>query len=232
MAKFIKTVKSKDQLRRLTETIPDGLGRTLLSKWIAQDPIYVGTLSKAGYEGSIRKHLIESTKQIKFDGHWCEFGVKEGRSLNWLIEEYPTQIIHAFDSWEGLPEEWDHGTGKVDDMKCNPPEVPGHIQLHKGWFKDTLPEWKTKNPGHISFLHMDADIYSSTKEVLELLDARIVPGTVITFDEFCNFRLSGKLRKWQKQEFRALMEWLKEFGREIEPLNRSWAYQASCVVTK
>ena len=45
MAKFIKTVKSKDQLRRLTETIPDGLGRTLLSKWIAQDPIYVGTLS-------------------------------------------------------------------------------------------------------------------------------------------------------------------------------------------
>jgi hypothetical protein len=231
MSKAIKTVKSKGQLKRLLENIT-GTGRELLEQWIALDPIYVGESTSADYKQSIHRHLIESAKQIRIPGHWCEFGVREGRSLKWLIDQYPDQVIHAFDSWEGLPEEWNHGTGTVDDMSCDPPVVPEHIQLHKGWFKDTLPDWKTNNPGPISFLHMDADIYSSTKEVLGSLDGQIVPGTVITFDEFCNFRLSGKMSKWQDQEFLALVEWLDQFDREIKPLNRNWAYQASCVVIK
>ena len=146
-----------------------GTGRELLEQWIALDPIYVGESTSADYKQSIHRHLIESAKQIRIPGHWCEFGVREGRSLKWLIDQYPDQVIHAFDSWEGLPEEWNHGTGTVDDMSCDPPVVPEHIQLHKGWFKDTLPDWKTNNPGPISFLHMDADIYSSTKEVLGLV---------------------------------------------------------------
>jgi len=228
MAKQIKTVKEKAQLQSLLSTITEG--KDLLQEWINLDPIYVGERTSANYELSIHKHLIDSTKEIKIDGHWCEFGVREGRSLHWLITEYPSQIIHAFDSWQGLPEEWDHGTGNVDDMTCEPPAVPGHIQLHEGWFKDTVPQWQRNNEGPIAFLHMDADIYSSTKEVLLALNDQIVPGTVITFDELCNFRLSGKMSKWQDQEFLALVEWLNENKREIKVLNRNWAYQASCVV--
>ena len=73
-------------------------------------------------------------------------------------------------------------------------------------------------------------MYSSTKEVLLSLNDRILPGTVITFDEFCNFRLTGKMRRWQNQEFLALVDWLDECQREVRPINRNWAYQASCVV--
>lgn len=228
MAKAIKTVKSKLELQSLLQGI--GAGKELLESWINLDPIYVGQKTSAEYEMSIHKHLIDSTKEIKVEGHWCEFGVREGRSLHWLIDEYPRQVIHAFDSWQGLPEDWNHGTGKVADMSCEPPSVPPHIKLHKGWFKDTLPIWKANNKGAIAFLHMDADIYSSTKEVLTSLDDQIVAGTVITFDEFCNFRLSGKMSKWQNQEFLALVEWLEECKRKVAPLNRNWAYQASCVV--
>jgi len=228
MAKAIRTVKDKAKLQSLLSGITKG--RDLLQSWIDLDPIYVGNKSSAEYEGSVHKHLIESTGHVTLQGHWCEFGVREGRSLNWLIKEYPTQIIHAFDSWQGLPEEWNHGTGTVADMSCDPPTVPGHIQLHKGWFKDTLPRWKQNNAGPIAFLHMDADIYSSTKEVLTTLNDKIVTGTVITFDELCNFRLSGKMSKWQDQEFLALIEWLDECERKVLPLNRNWAYQASCVV--
>ena len=179
---------------------------------------------------SIHKQLIESTKAVSLKGHWCEFGVRAGRSLGWLVDQYPKQIIHAFDSWEGLPEDWNHGTGKVADMSCEPPSVPAHIKLHKGWFNDTLPDWKQQHKGPIAFLHMDADIYSSTKEVLMSLNDQIVTGTVITFDEFCNFRLSGKMSKWREHEFRALVEWLNECQRKVRPINRNWAYQASCVV--
>tara|TARA_X000000950_G_scaffold286763_1_gene396723 strand:- start:880 stop:1569 length:690 start_codon:yes stop_codon:yes gene_type:complete len=228
MPKKIKTVKSKRELQTLLLDIDKG--KDLLNQWIDLDPIYVGDSMKANYLESIHKQLLESTRKISLTGYWCEFGVREGRSLNWLIKEYPHQIIHAFDSWEGLPEDWNHGTGKVADMRCNPPVVPKHIQLHKGWFKDTLPAWKQQHKGPIAFLHMDADIYSSTKEVLVSLDKQIVAGTVITFDEFCNFRLSGKMSKWQDQEFLAVIEWLDECKRKITPLNRNWAYQASCVV--
>ena len=228
MTKAIKTVKEKSQLLSLLSNISKG--KELLQDWINLEPIYVGKKTSADYTYSIQKHLLESVEHITFDGHWCEFGVREGRSLNWLIEEYPNQVIHAFDSWKGLPEDWDHGTGKVSDMSCDPPAVPDHIQLHKGWFKDTLPQWKQDNKGPIAFLHMDADIYSSTKEVLTALNDQIVAGTVITFDEFCNFRLSGKMSKWQDHEFLALIEWLDECERKVRPLNRNWAYQASCVV--
>lgn len=228
MSKPIKTVKTKEQLQTLLGKVKEG--RPLLEEWINLDPIYVGDKSSANYELSIHKHLIESTKEVSIKGHWCEFGVRAGRSLHWLIDKYPTQVIHAFDSWQGLPQDWDHGTGKVADMSCEPPIVPEHIQLHKGWFKDTIPLWKQKNTGPIAFLHMDADIYSSTMEVLTSLNKQIVAGTIITFDEFCNFRLSGKMSKWQDQEFLALVEWLDKFNRKIKPLNRNWAYQASCVV--
>ena len=230
MAKAIKTVKEKSQLLSLLKNISKG--KDLLRDWINIEPIYVGKKTSADYTYSIQKHLLESVKHITINGHWCEFGVREGRSLNWLIEEYPSQVIHAFDSWQGLPEDWDHGTGKVNDMSCDPPTVPDHIQLHKGWFKDTLSKWKQNNKGPIAFLHMDADIYSSTKEVLTALNDQIVAGTVITFDEFCNFRLSGKMSKWQDHEFLALIEWLDECKRKVKPLNRNWAYQASCIVTR
>ena len=228
MVKKIKTVKGKEELQSLLSTV--SRGKELLQDWIDLEPIFVGEETSADYTSSIHKHLLESVKKVTVNGHWCEFGVREGRSLNWLIGEYPQQVIHAFDSWQGLPEDWNHGTGKVADMSCEPPEVPEHIQLHRGWFKDTLPVWKQKNKGPIAFLHMDADIYSSTKEVLLALNDQIVAGTVITFDEFCNFRLSGKMSKWQDQEFLALVEWLDECQRKVKPINRNWAYQASCVV--
>jgi len=228
MAKAIKTVKEKSQLHSLISSVTKG--QELLRDWIDLEPIYVGKKTSADYTTSIQKHLLESAKHITINGHWCEFGVREGRSLQWLIDEYPQQVIHAFDSWQGLPEDWNHGTGNVADMSCDTPTVPGHIQLHKGWFKDTLPVWKQKHKGPIAFLHMDADIYSSTKEVLTALNEQIVTGTVITFDEFCNFRLSGKMSKWQEHEFLALIEWLDECKRKVKPLNRNWAYQASCVV--
>ena len=228
MSKSIKTVKTSSQLQSLLSNI--STGKELLKEWIDLDPIFVGQKTKANYLESIHKQLIESTEKISLKGHWCEFGVREGRSLGWLIDQYPHQIIHAFDSWEGLPEEWNHGTGKVADMSCEPPNVPTHIKLHKGWFKDTLPDWKQQHKGPIAFLHMDSDIYSSTKEVLMSLNDQIVTGTVITFDEFCNFRLSGKMSKWQEHEFRALVEWLDECHRKVRPINRNWAYQASCVV--
>ena len=77
---------------------------------------------------------------------------------------------------------------------------------------------------------MDADIYSSTREVLFEINSQIRPGTIIVFDEFTNFRLSGKMSNWREHEFKALVEWIEGCARVVQPLNRNWAYQATCVV--
>ena len=67
MAKAIKTVKSKAQLTTLLQDV-NGVGHRLLEQWIDLDPIYVGQEDNANYERSIKKHLIDSTKEIAFDG--------------------------------------------------------------------------------------------------------------------------------------------------------------------
>lgn len=76
--------------------------------------------------------------------------------------------------------------------------------LHKGWFNETLADFLSNNPEHIRFLHMDADLYSSTKFVLTALADRIQPNTVIAFDEYWNYPT------WLEHEFKAFQEFVKE----------------------
>ena len=53
------------------------------------------------------------------------------------------------------------------------PWVRDNVVLHKGWFDETLPGFRTAHPAEVSFLHMDADLYSSTRTVLEMLSDRV-----------------------------------------------------------
>lgn len=234
-----KHVKPKEEIKNKTirfakSTInPDE--KRLLKQFIDVDPTNVlnddGT--KARYEPSIHAHFMKALEQIKIEGHWLEMGVRGGRSVEWLLEKYPTQTYHGFDSWEGLPEEWYIGSGrtyKKGDMDVPMPTFPDNIKLHKGWFKDTLPKWVENNPGPIAFIHIDSDLYSSCKETLDILNDQIVPGTILAFDEFINFRGTRKLSNWYEHEWRALNEWLHTKQRTIKPLTRNYAYQASCEV--
>ena len=63
---------------------------------------------------------------------------------------------------------------------------------------------------HVSFLHIDCDLYSSTKTVLSRLAAAIHCGTVIVFDEYCGY--DG----WEQHEARAWSEFCSEFDVEFE----------------
>lgn len=137
------------------------------------------------------------------DGLFCEFGVHAGSSLNFFAEKRPEVTWHGFDSFEGLPEDWTgadlpKGTFALRGERL--PVVRGNVELHKGWFDLTLPEFAARNAGQISFMHIDCDLYSSTKTVFDVLGERIKAGTVIVFDEFFNYP------GWREHEYRAFME--------------------------
>ena len=133
-------------------------------------------------------------------GLLLEFGVYTGNSINFISEYHPTRPVYGFDSFEGLPENWTVDPKGMYSLGGELPAVRSNVHLIKGWFDETLPPFIGEHPEACSFIHIDCDLYSSTKTVLDLLSDRIVPGTVIVFDEFFNYP------GWQQHEYRAFME--------------------------
>jgi hypothetical protein len=137
------------------------------------------------------------------EGLFCEFGVFRGSSINYFAEKRPNVTWHGFDSFEGLPEDWKGHflpKGTFDRSKDGLPVVRENVQLHQGWFELTLPKFAEGRPGQMSFMHIDCDLYSSTKTVFDVLGERIQAGTVIVFDDYLNFPA------WQEHGHKAFME--------------------------
>lgn len=136
-------------------------------------------------------------------GLFIEFGVYKGDTLNYIASNLEEKIIYGFDSFDGLPEDWRDGFQKGVFELEELPEVKENVELVKGWFEDTLPEFVSKHPEKCSFIHIDCDLYSSTKTIFKYLGEKIEKNTVIVFDEFFNYP------GWKNGEFKALMEFIE-----------------------
>jgi len=159
-----------------------------------------------------RFELLEySISQITINGLIMEFGVYQGESINFIADLLPNRQIYGFDSFEGLPETWRYnfyrGTFKLDNL----PKVRKNVVLVEGLFEDTLPKFiENYRDTPVSFLHIDCDLYSSTKTVFNYLKNNIVAGTIIVFDEFFNYI------GWEEGEFKAFYEFVEECEVDFE----------------
>jgi hypothetical protein len=142
-------------------------------------------------------------------GLYCEFGVYQGTTIN-FIADHTESVVHGFDSFEGLPEYWRAGFREGRFKMNTLPEVRGNVQLHKGWFETTLRAFKAAYEGPLVFVHFDADLYTSTKVVFEALGDRVVPGTVLQFDEYFNYP------SWKDGEHKAFEEFRMKRNVEVE----------------
>lgn len=143
---------------------------------------------------------------------WMEFGVFSGKSINY-ISKFTGDFVYGFDSFCGLPEDWRSGYLKGSfDMKGNLPKTNSNVKLIQGLFEETLETFIQENNKKVSFLHMDADLYSSTKYVLDNLKNFIAENCIIVFDELINYEGYDN----QNGELRALYEFLQENSVEYE----------------
>ncbi|MGA3265638.1 MAG: class I SAM-dependent methyltransferase [Verrucomicrobiota bacterium] len=133
------------------------------------------------------------------DGLYLEFGVFSGHTINHIARQVD-HPVYGFDSFEGLPERWRNRRGTGHFKVTALPKVRPNVTLVKGWFDKTLPGFLSTHPGDAAFLHIDCDLYSSTKTVFDCLAPRIKPGTVIVFDEYFNYP------GWREGEFKAFQE--------------------------
>ena len=144
------------------------------------------------------------------DGLYCEFGVHSGATINFIAERAAGRTVFGFDSFQGLPEDWRPGVEKGHFAMAELPKVRPNVRLIKGWFNESLPGFLREHPGVASFIHVDCDLYSSTRTIFDLMGDRIVPGTVLNFDEFFNYP------GWRRGEYLAFQELLAGRGLEFE----------------
>jgi hypothetical protein len=146
--------------------------------------------------------LLDIAMKGRIDGHILEFGVASGETLR-HIGSAVGSIVHGFDSFEGLPETWTFHCPKGTFAQAIP-EVGTNARLWIGWFDVTVPEFVRSDIAtdgkQVSLIHIDCDLYSSTKTVLDGLAHMIKPGTRIVFDEYFNYP------GWRQHEHKAFRE--------------------------
>ena len=152
------------------------------------------------------KQIVDENKSFLEDKLFLEFGVMDGRSARYISAHYNENKINykgfGFDSFEGLPAEadmeatneiWKKGQFKssvsVEELQK---EFKDKITLVPGWFDETLNDetlslFKGMKAG---LVHIDCDIYSSSKTVLKWLvdNDLLVEGTLIMYDDWGGYK--------------------------------------------
>lgn len=175
--------------------------------------------------GDIRKYFTYNLSQSAIkDGSIIECGVYKGSTINHIADIVNPLPVYGFDSFDGLPEKWEISetrtldAGYFDTKEL--PKVKKNVELIKGWFSDTLPEWSSANIKPVSFLHIDCDIYSSTLDVLKYLNHIIKEGTVLVFDDLYAWQDEEDYPYWRRGQWKALREWMRDYSRDVEALSR------------
>lgn len=143
------------------------------------------------------------------EGLFIEFGVFKGTTIN-FISNTTDKTVYSFDSFEGLPQSWRDGFSEGTFKLNNIPKVNKNVKLIKGLFEESIPSFLKENEDTCSFIHIDCDLYSSTKTIFDLLHSKIKKNTIIVFDEFFNYP------GWKNGEYKAFMEFVEYYKIKYE----------------
>tara|TARA_R110000824_G_scaffold240980_1_gene429639 strand:+ start:11918 stop:12622 length:705 start_codon:yes stop_codon:yes gene_type:complete len=176
-----------------------------------------------------RKYLKKVCSHIKTEGLHCEFGVNRGSTISIISSHIGDSTIYGFDSFEGLPEKWDDENpkgvyslgGKIPPGPLNKAAQtdpgmyntemhaaltgwPENVELVQGMVEATVPKFLSEYKGNFAFAHLDLDIYSATRSVLQNIVSRVQSGTILAFDELLDYPT------YREHEIKALAEMLLE----------------------
>jgi hypothetical protein len=155
------------------------------------------------------RRIIEYTRFCNIKGDIAEFGTYRGLTASIfakILREYSDKRkMYLFDSWEGFPKpsggdancrevlegHWKEGDCRVEEntlpnlRSILQQVIPNQAEFIKGFYQDTLIN-STNLPQSISVLHIDCDLYESTKTVLQTTAPLLSNGAVVLFDDFNN----------------------------------------------
>lgn len=208
---FTRTVNqivARDLLGRFTTThsLPHVAA---LAASISSAAYFSQRMQKAAKFVDHKDYLSHAIAARSIDGLVLEFGVATGGTINHIAAGIPGPVF-GFDVFSGLPEDWRPGYLAGAFRQAELPPVRDNVELIAGLFDDTLPGFVDSHHGPVSLLHVDCDLYSSTKTIFRYLGHRIVKGTIILFDEYLNYP------NWEQHEFKAFQEYIAWSGQSYE----------------
>jgi len=124
----------------------------------------------------------------KIPGDVAEVGSFEGVSAKLLAATDRRRTLHIFDTFEGLPEpsEKDSAGFYSGQYRASEAEVKKYLQdfnvrIYKGFFPSTAGPITDKM---FAFVHLDVDLYDSTKACLEFFYPRMALGGIILTHDY------------------------------------------------
>ena len=160
----------------------------LTAAWLKNEGFADWPRSAAPDRWSVFDELI-----ARVDHHqllYLEFGVWQGKSLRYWVSHIsePSARFVGFDSFEGLPDDWNWAMRRAAfSVAGTPPNIGDpRVRFEIGWFEQTLERFIL--PEHRTLIvNVDCDLYSSASEVLRWVEPHLVAGDVLFFDEFKHF---------------------------------------------
>ena len=141
-------------------------------------------------------NIVRATGHLK--GAIAEVGVYKGGTAKLIALGKGARELHLFDSFEGMIKvsgstdrhaKGDFADSRIEDVKRYLSGFEG-IYFHKGWFPETAsPVLEMKIS--FSLVHLDVDLYQSTKDALEFFPPRMVPGGVILSHDYNSVSCPG-----------------------------------------
>lgn len=206
------------------------VGRRLLPR---SSPGPMTRLIRADARSDTFFRAIEFVNFERVAGDIVECGVHGGLSLAVLAKgatfdsKGMDRRIVGFDTFAGLPASDEvHPRWKAGDcahlVAWHPTAAPGERVtpdttrrlfetcglrrplLHEGPFAVVMPQVIPADVAAISLLHVDCDLYESTRDVLAAAAPALQDGTVVLFDDW--FHYAGHPRKGEARAFREFLE--------------------------
>lgn len=154
--------------------------------------LIINKIKKIKLESDMQLYLNEAYQiymavksTAKIEGNVAEVGTYKGGSAKLICLAKGNKPLHIFDTFTGLPEVSQiddtnrfHGgdyTGSLELVKsyledCN------NVFFYKGYFPETAKPVENKT---FSFVHLDVDLYESTKSCIEFFYPRLSKGGIM-----------------------------------------------------
>jgi hypothetical protein len=169
-------------------------------------------------------HLVQRTE--KFAGDLAELGVYRGGSAKLICLLKGDRRLHLFDTFEGMPAvraDLDHHrAGDFADTSLAAVREYlkdfTKVEFYQGLFPDSARQL-AQTPTRFSLVHLDVDIYESTKAGLEFFYPRLVAGGVLLSHDYRSRSCPGVRKAFD--EF---------FADKPEPIIELWKTQ--CLVVR
>ena len=138
-----------------------------------------------------------------------ESGGRSSEATEEIKRIWSEMRFFAFDSFQGLPKidgldalgsDFEEGGWSSNEENFRINLTKSRFPMEKlvvvpGWFEESCTE-KIKQENSLkraAIIHIDCDLYSSTKTVLGFVESLLVDGTVIIFDDWYNFKANPSL---------------------------------------